>query len=171
VSLYKRLQRDVRREALTRIEDSARTQADFENVAHTWDKLDENRERKERYHEVTFTDISKKQTDLDEFTYHSETVIPIPIMHRLWRQLMSGYFIDVIFDCPYEIDELVSSETVSNALKSLNDNQKEIIYFRLIRNWSPQKIADIRGQTDRNIRRVYDMAIENIRRKLGKGKK
>jgi len=171
VSLYKKLQRDVRREALTRIEDSARTQAEFENVAHTWDKLDENRERKERYHEVTFTDIAKRQADLDEFTYHSETVIPIPIMHRLWRQLMSGYLIDVIFDCPYEIDELVSSETVSNALKSLNDNQKEIIYFRLIRNWSPQKIAEIRGQTDRNIRRVYDMAIENIRRKLGKGKK
>jgi len=163
--------RDVRREALTRIEDSARTQADFENVAQTWNKLDENRERKERYHEVTFTDLAEKQADLDEFTYQSETVIPIPIKHRLWRQLMSGYFIDVIFDCPYEIDELVSSQAISQALKSLNGNQKEILYFRIIRNWTPQKIADIRGQTDRNIRRIYDMAIENIRRNLGKGKK
>jgi len=79
---------------------------------------------------------------------------------------MSGYFLDVIFDCPYEIDELVSSRDVSETLKSLNDNQKEILYFRIVRDWSSQKIAAVRGQTDRNIRKVYEMAIDSIRRKL-----
>jgi DNA-directed RNA polymerase specialized sigma24 family protein len=85
--------------------------------------------------------------------------------------MMSGFFLDVIFDCPYEMDELVSSQTISNALKSLNDNQKEVIYFRVIRGFSPQRIAKMRKQTDRNIRQVYDMAIESIRRKLRNGAK
>jgi len=158
--------REVRREALTRIEDSARTQADFENVVQTWDKLHENRERKERYHELPFSTVAKTEKELNERTYLSETVFPQPIKHRLWRQLMSGYFLDVIFDCPYEIDDLVSDEKVSNALESPNGNQKEVLYFILIRNWSPQKIADFRGQTDRNIRRIYDTAIREYTPKI-----
>ena len=46
----KKLKRELRAEALARLEDSARTQRDFENVIAWWDKLDANRERRERYH-------------------------------------------------------------------------------------------------------------------------
>jgi len=170
VNMHKMLMRNVQREELARIEDSARTQADFENVALMWDKLDENRERRERYYELPFSSVSEKSAEFDERTYSAQTIIPLPLRHRLWRQLMSGYFLDVIFDCPYEIDELVSGKEVSTALKSLNDNQKEILYFRIVRDWMPQKIAVVRGQTDRNIRKVYEMAIDSIRRKLRTGK-
>jgi DNA-directed RNA polymerase specialized sigma24 family protein len=51
-------------------------------------------------------------------------------------------------------------------VKVLNDNQKEILYLRVIRQWSPQKIAAMRGQTDRNIRKVYDTLINGLRKKL-----
>jgi len=106
--MNKRLSRAAKREALARIEDAARTQADFENVAQEWDKLDANRERRKRYYELPFSSVSEKSSELDERTYYSDTVIPPPLRHRLWRQLMSGFFIDYIFDCPYEIDELFS---------------------------------------------------------------
>ena len=46
----KKLKRELRAEALARLEDAARTQRDFEKVIAWWDKLDANRERRERYH-------------------------------------------------------------------------------------------------------------------------
>ena len=49
----KKLKRELRAEALARLEDSARTQRDFENVIAWWDRLDANRERRERYHELS----------------------------------------------------------------------------------------------------------------------
>jgi len=95
-------------------------------------------------------------------------VVPQPLNHRCWRQMMQGNFIDVIFDCPYDMHELTSSRNISELVKALNDNQKEILYLRAIRQWSPQKIAAMRRQTDRNIRKVYDTLIESLRRKMYK---
>ena len=48
----KLLVREFRDEALRCYEESARTVQDFKNVHVTWDKLDANRERRERYHEL-----------------------------------------------------------------------------------------------------------------------
>ena len=44
-----KLQRELRAEALARLEHAARTPEDFQKVIAWWDKLDANRERKERY--------------------------------------------------------------------------------------------------------------------------
>ena len=46
------LRREARALALRRIEESARTEDDFQKVIEWWDKLDENRERRERDHEI-----------------------------------------------------------------------------------------------------------------------
>lgn len=48
----KLLKRELRAQALKRLEDSARTIRDFENLAAWYDRLDANRQRKERYHEL-----------------------------------------------------------------------------------------------------------------------
>lgn len=45
------LHREARALALRRIEESARTEEDFREVIKWWDKLDANRERRERDHE------------------------------------------------------------------------------------------------------------------------
>ena len=48
----KQLVRDVKRAALARMESAARTAEDFQAVIEQWDNLDQNRERKERFHEI-----------------------------------------------------------------------------------------------------------------------
>jgi len=48
----KLLKRELRAQALKRLEDSARTLRDFENLVAWYDCLDANRQRKERYHEL-----------------------------------------------------------------------------------------------------------------------
>ena len=47
----KRLKREIRAEALRRLEEAARTESDFLTVVDEWNKLDRNRERRERDHE------------------------------------------------------------------------------------------------------------------------
>lgn len=46
----KLLKRELRAQALKRLEDSARTLRDYENLVAWYDRLDANRQRKERYH-------------------------------------------------------------------------------------------------------------------------
>lgn len=54
------LKRELRAIALKRLEDSARTVSDFEEVIKEWDHLDDNRERKELYHEIGRENIDSK---------------------------------------------------------------------------------------------------------------
>lgn len=41
----KKLKRELEREALTRLEEAAKTQDDFQNVTYIWNRLDSNRKR------------------------------------------------------------------------------------------------------------------------------
>jgi len=83
-------------------------------------------------------------------------IIPNPIQHVYWKQIMLGEFLDVIFDCPFEMHELVTDTDISNAIMELKDTQKEVLYYLAMRQYSCQQIAYIRGQSDRNIRKVRD---------------
>ena len=49
---------------------------------------------------------------------------------------------------------------------ALGEDHKEIYYYRAIRQWKPQQIAALRGQSDRNIRKVYNYMIDSLRYEL-----
>ena len=51
------LHREARALAISRLEESARTEEEFANVISWWDKLDDNRERRERYHEIGRSEV------------------------------------------------------------------------------------------------------------------
>lgn len=151
--------RDMERQALSRLEDSARTEDDFQNVVTWWNRLDANRERKERYHEIGRSDVP-----LEWGMSSDEIVIPAPIQHVFWRQIMKGDFIDAIYNCPFEMHELVTDEDISKAIFMLKDVQKELLYQLTIRGYSCQFIASLREQTDRNIRKIRDTMLRKIRK-------
>ncbi len=157
----KRLKRELRAEALARIENSARTQEDFENVVEIWDKLDANRERKERYHEVGRSDVP-----LNYEAAEDGVCFPRDLNSFIWKQVQKGEFIDAIYNCPYEIHELVADEYLSEILKNLPPEQKEILYYIAVKGYSTSKIACIRGQTDRNIRKVRNTLFKKIRKQM-----
>ena len=160
----KLLQRELREEALRRYEESARTVQDFKNIHATWDKLDANRERRERYHELLRGDVPiDYQVD-----YASTTFVPCWRNDPMERQLLRGYFLDYFYDCPYEMHDLTSKEYLSQIIKGLKEEHKEIFYFLFLRQFSPQYLALLRGQTDRNIRKVRDTVLRKIRKKMNK---
>ena len=159
----KKLKRELRAEALARLEDAARTQRDFENVIAWWDKLDANRERRERYHELS---RSGDDAPLDYGASANELYFPDYLNHVLEKQIRKGDFLDVIFNCPYDIHEFVTDVELSIILRELNEDHKELLFLCAIRLFSSTKIAAIRGQSDRNIRKVRNTMLKKIRKKL-----
>ena len=159
----KKLKRELRAEALARLEDSARTQRDFENVIAWWDRLDANRERRERYHELS---RSGDDVPLDYGASANELFFPDTLNDVLEKQLRKGDFIDAIFYCPYDIHELVTEEYLSKILWELNEEHKELLFLCAIRLFSSIRIAKIRNHSDRNIRKVRNTMLKKIRKKL-----
>ena len=158
-STRKKLKRELEREALSRLEDAARTEEDFQNVVTWWNRLDANRERKERYHEIGRSDVP-----LEWGMSPDEIVIPAPIRYVFWKQILKGDFLDAIYDCPFEMHELVTDENISKAIFALKDVQKELLYQLAIKGYSCQLIAAFREQTDRNIRKIRDTMLMKLRK-------
>ena len=158
-STRKKLKRELEQEALARLEDSARTKEEFANVVTWWNRLDANRKRKERYHEIGRSDVP-----LEWGMSSDEIVIPAPIRHVFWKQILKGDFLDAIYDCPFEMHELVADVDISKAIFALKDVQKELLYQLAIKGYSCQLIAAFREQTDRNIRKIRDTMLMKLRK-------
>ena len=153
----------MEREALLRIENAARTTDDFKKVIAWWNRLDSNRERKERYHEISRSGLD---IPLDYGAKLDGEIIPYDVNDVLIKQIRKGDYIDAIFHCPFELNELVTDGDLSKILDKLSDDHKEIIFNTIVRNMSTKALGDVRGQTDRNIRKVRATAIKKIHKSL-----
>ncbi len=143
------------------MEDSARTESEFEEVVRIWDRLEENEVRRVGNHEVGWGDIP-----LEWGMAEDGHLFPTP--NALFRQIQKGDFIETIFYCPYEMHELVEDADVSALLRQMKDDHKEVLFYMAVRRYSAAQIASIRGQTDRNIRKVRDTLLKGLRKKLRK---
>ena len=157
----KRLKREIRAEALRRLEEAARTESDFLTVVDEWNKLDRNRERRERDHENLRGDVPL------EFQ-----AVPDPKIAPLWmnlprfRQLCQGNFLDIIFSCPYELHQLTSNRFLSKLFFTLSDEQKEVLYYLFVKQYSTTRLATLRGQSDRNIRKLRMTIQKKLQRRM-----
>ena len=158
-----KLKRELREEAMRRMEESARTIADFDAVVSMWDKLDRNRERKERYHEILMEDAT---LDYGMTNTYDALIFPEWKNTPMERQIASGNFLDWLFDCPYEMHDLTSKNYIRKAVMEMKTDHKELLYFLGVKLLTPQAVAVLRGQTDRNIRKVRDVAIRQVQKKL-----
>ena len=157
------LHREARALALRRIEESARTEEDFREVIKWWDKLDANRERKERDHEKGRS-VIPLEWGADE-PYLSDR----PSYEIILRKLMlSGDFLDLIFDHPETIHELVTDGDLSAILKDLKPHLKNMLYYLFLHDYSASEYAESIGQSDRNIRGIRETALKRIRMLYGK---
>ena len=142
------LRRDVRREALTRTEEAARTEKDFDELTKEWDKWDANRERKERYHEISLADA---MFDWD-------------IFYKQMRREKD--FINEFFMCICQMHNLVDDPDISRLIGKATDKQKKVFFTRVIVGCSTIMIAHCHGMTDRNVRKLIDLMLDNIRLEL-----
>ncbi len=156
------LRREARALALRRIEESARTEDDFQKVIEWWDKLDENRERRERDHEIGRSAVPL-EWNADEL-YLSDRPSYDMVLRKL---LLAGDFLDLIFDNPETIHELVTDADLSKILEELKPHLKNMLYYLFLRDYSTSKYAESIGQSDRNIRGIRKTALKRIRKLYG----
>ena len=160
-SEHTKLKRELRQEALRIVQDAARTQADFEKLVDMWDELDDNRERRERYHEIRCAEVP-----VNRISARNGMIFPQWLMQFDVRQVQRGEFLDVIFDCPFLMHELVTDDTLAKAIFDLKDVHKLLLFFLAIRQYSCQRVAQMQGQSDRNIRKVRTTIVNKVRKKL-----
>ena len=157
----KRLKREIRAEALRRLEEAARTESDFLTVVDEWNRLDRNRERRERDHENLRGDVPLEFQAMPE-----PRIAPLWMNLPRFRQLCQGNFLDIIFSCPYELHELTANCFLSKLFFTLSDEQKEVLYYLFIKQYSTARFAAIRGQSDRNIRKLRMTIQKKLQRRM-----
>ena len=143
-----KLRRDIVREGLIRLEEAARSESDFTEVIEMWDRFDSNRERRERYHERTIHD---KMFD--------------------WNIFNSGNcpadnILDLIYLNVDEMHNIASDPDISRLIKNATDKQKAVFFPRIFVGCSTSKIACCHCMTDRNVRKLIDTMLNNIRNEL-----
>ena len=134
---------------------------DFRAVVEEWNKLDRNRERRERDHENLRGDVPLEYQAVPE-----PKLIPRWMNNPAYRQLMAGDFLDVLFDCPYEMHNLTADAFVSRMVEELSEEHKEVLYFLSLRLYSTTRLAAVRGQSDRNIRKLRKTIHKKLQRQM-----
>jgi hypothetical protein len=153
------LLRDCKLAALARLEDAARTVADFENIIVIWDQLDLNREERESNHEVV-------NTEVQHVLYHttgSDEIIPPPFCHPYWRELLRGDFISYIYDNPEDFWQTIGDGIIAKWWDGMNAKHRETVFLHVIRRRTTEQIACLKDMTDRGVRKRIAAALEVIR--------
>ena len=88
-------------------------------------------------------------------------VIPRPLEHQYWRQLMRGDFIDTIYDNALEMWQLIEDWDIATLVKILTDKQKEVLFLRVVRLCTAAQIACCHDKTDRTVRKLLAAALDS----------
>ena len=157
----KRIAESVRAEALRRFELSARTTAEFQELVNWYDREDESRMRRERRYETLRGDIP-----LETGMTQDGHIFPHGMSQPTFRQICRGDFDDYLHTCLFTMHDLTDRAHLREIIRDLKLDHKEILFFLGIRLYPTQRLADLRGQTERNIRKVRDTVQRRIQRKL-----
>jgi hypothetical protein len=157
------LKRESRILALKRIEESARTEKEFYEVIDIWNRLDDNRERKERAHE-----IGRPESILEWNSCELPNASIFNYDKVLDAQRQKGDYIDTIYDNPKGMCQLVTNGFLTGIIDELKQSRKELIYYLIIRDYTTSEYAQVTKTTDRNVRGTRKTAINKVRKEFDK---
>jgi DNA-directed RNA polymerase specialized sigma24 family protein len=146
-------------ESISRLEDAARTQVEFENVVVWWDKRD-----KKIQDALDKKILSIAHTTFDIGLYRSGD-------YRM-KSMFSGRnqyhedFLNPLFCCTCQMHNLTEDIDLSRLINKATDKQKAVFFSRIIRCCTPQNIALCHSMTDRNVRDIVDRMVSKIRKSM-----
>ena len=151
--------RQMKAEALRRMESGARTVRDFQKLVAEYDRIDANKQRG-----IEMTELPRGELPWEQEVSSLPVIFPAWMNMPLERQLQKGNFIDAIFDCPYELRELVTNGFYSKQFDSLTLDQKFVAYFYFLRQWRTRRIATLKGSSPRAIRKIKSAVEVNLQK-------
>ena len=99
------------------------------------------------------------------FLIHDGIAIPGIVIVAGQPLIESGNFA-FSFSCPYELHELTANSFLSKLFFTLSDEQKEVLYYLFVKQYSTTRLAAIRGQSDRNIRKLRMTIQKKLQKRL-----
>ena len=158
----KKLKRDLRMESLRRLEQAARTVADFRYLNECYDWLDDNAGRRVRYHE-----ISRSGDDLSFESGAADDSINLPyyMSNVIRRQMLKGDFLDAIYYKPDTIDQLVTTDYIIHFMRAIKPEERELFFAKVLEKLSAKEIAELENVTDRAIRRKWRELEEHLQQR------
>ena len=157
----KRIAQSIREEALRRLELSARTVSEFQVLVDCYDREEQSRMRRERRYEALRSNVPLESGAIPE-----GHLFPRSLSQPNFRQICRGEFDDYLCSCLFVMHDLTDRAHLREIVMNLKLDHKEILFFLGIRLYPTQKLATLRGQTERNIRKVRDTVRKRIHRKL-----
>ena len=143
-------------ESISRLEDAARTQEQFENVIEWWDKRDK---RIKDALDKKVLPVANATFDIGLYRkgdYRQKNVFN-------GRNFYYEDYLNLIFCCVCQMHNLTEDSDLSRLINKATDKQKAVFFPRIIKGCTPQKIAECHGMTDRNVRDITDRMISKIR--------
>jgi len=108
-----------------------------------------------------------KKESSKNYVYNEGAIIPPPLRHPYWRELMRGDFISFIFDNAMELWQILGDWQVGRLYSyELTAKQKEALFLSAVRLATSEQIGLYTSKSDRAVRRLLAAALENIRRPL-----
>ena len=156
-----RVAQSVHEEALRRLELSARTAAEFQSIVSWYDREEQSRMRRERRYENLRGD-----TPIEYLAPADGDIVPHSMSYPTFRQICRGEFDDFLCNCLFRMHDLTDRAHLRKIILGLKQDHKEIIYFLGIRLYPTKLLADLRGQTERNIRKVRGTVQRKIHKQL-----
>ena len=139
----------------------AQTQAEFDELIKELDRLNRNRERRERYHEI----LQEEYVPSGE-EFYSGRIFPAALDSPESKLILRGMFLDLFYNCPYEMHQLTADPFLSQIVNELSYLHKETLYLLSIQYLSTSQLAHMRDQSDRNIRKLRDNYTKKLQKQL-----
>ena len=139
----------------------ARTAAEFDELIKELDRLDRNRERRERYHEILQEEYIPGGEE-----FYSGQIFPAALDSPESKLILRGMFLDLFYNCPYEMHQLTTDPFLSRIVDELSDLHKETLYLLSLQYLSTAQLAHMRDQSDRNIRKLRDNYTKKLQKQL-----
>ena len=95
-----------------------------------------------------------------------DDIVPHSMSCPTFRQICRGEFDDLLCNCLFRMHDLTDRAHLRKIILGLKLDHKEIIYFLGIRLYPTKLLADLRGQTERNIRKVRGTMQKKIHKQL-----
>ena len=139
----------------------ARTVAEFDELIKEMDRLDRNRERRERHHEILQEEYIPGGEE-----FYSGRIFPAALDSPESKLILRGMFLDLFYNCPYEMHQLTADPFLSHIVDELSDLHKETLYLLSLQYLSTSQLAHMRDQSDRNIRKLRDSYTKKLQKQL-----
>ena len=128
----------------------------FEELEKASDNADYNNDRKhfrserrDRYNITTMGNAFSPD--------NMESYIP----KRLLKVCKAKDWDEIIFS--EHLSDITMDRSLTYILRELPQAQQEVFFYRVIEGYTAQEIADIKGTSSRNVRKLYEKALKNIR--------